>query len=85
MREALDAVNETGGMREALNAVNDTSDPEDDGPLAIFAEPRRPSWRELAARAKPVSRRAVMWAGGLITAALAVVIGSLVYGWLSSH
>ena len=85
IREALDAVNQTGGVRDALNAVNGTVDPDDDAPLAAFAGPRQPRWRELAARATPASRRAAVWAGGLATAALAVLIGSLIYGWLSSR
>ncbi len=85
IREALDAAHETGGMREALDAVTGIGGPEDDAPLADWAVPRQPRWRELVATAKPVSRRAAAWAWGLVTGALAVVIGSLIYGWLSSH
>jgi hypothetical protein len=59
--------------------------PAEDDPLIDLTLPRQRWWRELAARARPASRRAALWAGGLITAALAVVIGSLIYGWLSSR
>jgi hypothetical protein len=56
----------------------------DDDPVVLIS-PDLPRWRVLAAKAKPTSRRAMGWAWGLFTAALAVVIGSLVYGWLSGH
>lgn len=56
----------------------------DDDPIVVIS-PDLGRWRELAARIKPVSRRAAGWALGLFTAALAVVIGSLIYGWLSGH
>jgi hypothetical protein len=75
IREALDAAHEPGGMREALDAATGIGGPEDDAPLADWAVPRQPRWRELVAA----------WAWGLVTGALAVVIGSLIYGWLSSH
>ncbi len=42
-----------------------------------------PRWRMLAGRARPASRRALWWAWGLTTATLAVVLGSVIYGWLS--
>jgi hypothetical protein len=57
----------------------------DDDPLIDLTLPRQPWWRELAAKARPASRRAAGWALGLFTAAAAVVIGSLIYGWLSGH
>lgn len=85
LREALDAVHGTGELREALDAVTGIDGPEDDNPLADCATPHRLRWRELASRAKPVSRRAAGWTWGLATGALAVVIGSVIYGWLSSH
>jgi hypothetical protein len=57
----------------------------DDGDPIVLISPDL-GWRqELAARFRPVSRRVAGWALGLFTAALAVVIGSLVYGWLSGH
>jgi hypothetical protein len=59
--------------------------PTDDDPVIDLTLPRQRWWRELATRATPASRRAAGWALGLFTAAAAVVIGSLVYGWLSSH
>ncbi len=83
LREALDAAHGAGQLREALDAA--TGGAEDDGPLPGHAVPHRLRWWELAARAKLVSRRAAGWAWGLATAALAVVIGSVIYGWLSSH
>jgi len=71
-------------IREALDAAHGISGPADDGPVVVIS-PQQPRWRDLAVRARPASRRALAWAGGLATAALAVVIGSLVYGWLSGH
>ena len=69
-------------LREGLDAAYGTGGP-GDGDEIVVPIPRR--WRELVARARPASRWAVGWAWGLATAALAVVIGSLIYGWLSSH
>lgn len=57
---------------------------DDDDPIVVIS-PDLPWWRELAAKARPASRRAAGWALGLFTAAAAVVIGSLIYGWLSGH
>ena len=57
----------------------------DDDPVIDLTLPHHRWWQELAARARPASRRAAGWAWGLATGALAVVIGSLIYGWLSSH
>jgi len=74
-----------GELREALDAANGTGRPDADrDPIVVISADQR--WRrELAARARPASRRAAGWAWGLATAALAVVIGSLVYSWLSGH
>jgi hypothetical protein len=69
-------------IREALDAAAGIWP--DDDPIVVIS-PRLPWWRNLAARARPASRKAARWAWGLVTAALAVVIGSLIYGWLSSH
>ena len=71
-------------IREALDAAWGIW-PDDDDPPGNLTVARHPRWRELAARTKPASRSAVRWAWGLATAALAAVIGSLIYGWLSSH
>ena len=71
-------------IREALDAAHGIDSPADDDPIVVIS-PHQPWWRDLAAKARPASRRAAIWAGGLFTAALAVVIGSLVYGWLSGH
>jgi hypothetical protein len=57
----------------------------DDGDPIMVISPELGQWRELAARAGPASRRAAGWALGLFTAAAAVVIGSLVYAWLTGH
>ena len=59
--------------------------PEDDDDPIVLISPHQPWWRELATRARPASRRAAIWAWGLVTAAAAVVIGSLIYGWLPGH
>jgi hypothetical protein len=80
LREALDAAHGAGQLREALDAATGTGGTEDDGPLPGHAVPHRLPWRELAARAKLVWRRVAGWAWGLATAALAVVIGPLIYG-----
>ena len=72
-------------LREALDAANGTGRPDaGDDPIVVIS-PHQRWWRELTARARPASRRAVGWAWGLATAALAVVIGSLVYSWLTGH
>jgi len=57
----------------------------DDGDPIVVISPDLGRWRELAARARPASRRAAGWALGLFTATAAVVIGSLVYAWLTGH
>jgi hypothetical protein len=59
--------------------------PDNDGDPIMVISPDLGRWRELAARARPASRRAAGWALGLFTATAAVVIGSLIYGWLSGH
>jgi len=51
----------------------------------VVISPETPWWRRLAAKAKPGSRRALGWVWGVVGGALAAVIGSLVYGWLSGH
>jgi hypothetical protein len=71
-------------LQEALDAAYGTGRPDDDDPIVLIS-PQLPRWRALAARARPASRRAAGWTLGLITAAAAVVIGSRVYGWLTSH
>jgi len=72
-------------LREALDAAYGTGGPDGDGDPIMVISPDLGRWRELAARARPASRRAAGWALGLFTAAAAVVIGSLVYAWLSGH
>ena len=71
-------------IREALDAAWGIW-PENDDPLVNLTVPRRPWWRVLTARTGPAARRAAGWTLGLFTAAAAVVIGSLVYAWLSGH
>jgi hypothetical protein len=71
-------------IREALDATHGIDNPADDDPIVVIS-PQQPWWRDLAARARSASRRVLGWAWGLATAALAVVIGSLIYGWLSGH
>ena len=57
---------------------------DDDDPIVLIS-PDLGWWCDLAARARPASRRAAGWALGLFSAALAAVIGSLIYGWLTGH
>ena len=71
-------------IREALDAAHGIDNPADDDPVVVIS-PHLGRWRQVAAKAKPTSRRALGWAWGLATATLAVVIGSLIYGWLSGH
>jgi hypothetical protein len=75
----------TSELQEALEAAYGTGRPDGDGDPIVLISPHQRWRRELAARARPASRRAVGWAWGLATAALAVVIGSLVYSWLAGH
>jgi len=70
-------------IREALDSAWGIW-PDDGDPIVVIS-PDLGRWRELAARARPASRRAAGWALGLFTAAAAVVIGSLVYAWLTGH
>ena len=58
---------------------------DNDGEPIVVISPDLGRWRQLAARARPASRRAAGWALGLFTATAAVVIGSLVYTWLTGH
>jgi hypothetical protein len=59
--------------------------PADNDPVIDLTLPHQRWWREVTARARSASRRAGGWALGLFTAAAAVVIGSLVYAWLTGH
>ena|ERR1700761_1074746 len=45
----------------------------DDDPFVLIS-PETPRWRMLAAKAKPASRRALVWAWGLVTLTLAGVL-----------
>ena len=72
-------------LREALDAATASGRPDADGDPIVVISPHQRWWRELAAKARPASRQAAGWAWGLATATLAVVIGSLVYSWLSGH
>jgi hypothetical protein len=72
-------------LREALDAAYGTGGPDEDGDPIMVISPDLGWWREVAARTKSASRRAAGWALGLFTAAAAVVIGSLVYAWLTGH
>ena len=71
-------------IREALDAAHGIGSSDADDPIVLIS-PDQPWWQRLAARVRPASRRAAMWAWGLFTAALAGVLGSLIYGWLSGH
>lgn len=63
---------------------SNTGRPDDGDPIMVIS-PDLGRWRELAAKARPASRQAAGWALGLFTAAAAVVIGSLIYAWLTRH
>jgi hypothetical protein len=71
-------------LREALDAAHGIGSPDADDPIVLIS-PDQAAWRRLAARIRPASIRAAIWACGLFTATLAVVLGSLIYGWLSGH
>ncbi len=74
----------TSELQEALNAARGTGRRDDGDPIVLISPDL--GWRrELAARVWPTTRRALRWACGLATAAAAVVIGSLVYAWLTGH
>jgi hypothetical protein len=72
-----------GELREALDAASGTGRPDDD-PIAVIS-PHMPRWRQLAARARPTSRRALGWACGLATLTLAGVLSLAIYAALSGH
>ena len=63
--------------------------PADDDPILDLTLPRQSWWRELAARGRPASRRALGWAGGLTTLTLAAALGGVlslaIYAYLSGH
>lgn len=71
-------------IREALDAAYGIESPADDDPIVVISRDL-PRWRGLTAKVRPASRKALGWACGLATAAGAVVIGSLIYGWLTGH
>jgi hypothetical protein len=58
--------------------------PEDDDPL-IDLTVHQPWWRDLAAKARPASRRALVWAWGLATLTLAGVLSLVIYDAVSGH
>jgi hypothetical protein len=57
----------------------------DDDPVLDLTLPRQPWWRELAARARPASRRTLGWVSTLVTLTLAGVLSLVIYAYLSSH
>jgi len=71
-------------IRDALDAAWGIW-PDVDEPSATLTVPRRPWWRELAARAKPASRRVAVWAWGLVTLTLAGVLSLVIYAAVSRH
>jgi hypothetical protein len=71
-------------LREALDAAHGISGPADDDPIVMIS-PETPRWRRLAAKARPASRRALVWAWGLVTLTLAGVLSLVIYAALSGH
>ena len=57
----------------------------DDDPILDLTLPRQPWWRELAARARPASRRTLGWAWTLVTLTLAGVLSLVIYAAVSGH
>jgi hypothetical protein len=57
----------------------------DDDPIPDLTLPRQPWWRELAAKARPASRRTLGWARTLVTLTLADVLSLVIYASLSGH
>ena len=72
-------------IREALDAAHGIDNPADDDPIVVIS-PRQPWWRGLGGEGH-VGLAAGCWGGlgGWPPTRLAVVIGSLIYGWLSGH
>ena len=58
---------------------------ENDDPLIDLTLPHQPFWRDLAAKARPASRRALGWAWGLATLTLADVLSLVIYAAVSGH
>jgi hypothetical protein len=73
----------TGELPEALDAASGTGRPDDD-PVVVIS-PHMPRWRQLAARARPASRRALAWAWSLATLTLAGVLALAVYAAVSGR
>jgi len=71
-------------LREALDAAHGISGPADDDPFVVIS-PQQPRWRDLAARARPASRKALTWALGLATLTLAGVLSLVIYAAVSGH
>jgi hypothetical protein len=69
-------------LREALDVACGTGSGDGDGGLIM---PPRRRWRALAAKARPASRRALGWAGGLATLTLAGILSLVIYAALSGH
>jgi hypothetical protein len=70
-------------LREALDAAQGVGGPDND-PIVLIS-PDQPWWRNLAARARPASRRALGWASGLVTLTLAGVLSLVIYAFMSGH
>ena len=75
----------TSELYRLMPSQHPSSGRPDDGDPIMVISPDLGRWRELAARARPASRRATGWALGLFTATAAAAIGSLVYAWLTGH
>jgi hypothetical protein len=59
--------------------------PADDDPLIDLTLPRQSWWRQLAARARPVSRQAIRWTWGITAGVVTGVLVTLISTYLLNH
>ena len=57
---------------------------EDDDPIVLIS-PDLPRWRDLAARARPVSRQAIRWTWGITGGVVTRVLAALISAYLLSR
>ena len=58
--------------------------PDDDDPIVLIS-PDLPRWRELALRARPVSRQAIRWTWGIAGSVVTGVLVALISAYLLSR
>lgn len=76
---------QNGQLREALDAAYGIGGSDDADPLIDLTLPRQRWWREMAARARPVSRQAIRWTWGIAGGVVTGVLVALVTAYLLSH